>query len=158
MPEKNTALLLDPQEAYTYLDTAYDYAKDAHAYSFTQHLLNLLSNNKVSFFYSRVDSTNDKTGYFAAAVYSLTATDTSLTSIADPSLNYFIRYYADRAEYVYNMYKSSGGTGPFTTIADNISNNLQDRILNEKIKGASYSILAAPYLSLINISEPTRPY
>jgi len=147
LPKKNNILLRDVNEAYTSLDNAYNNAKDADAYKFIQYILSLSLTNKTSFFYSKTEETDETTAYLAAAIFNIDTPDIELSNLLSGNLKYFIRYYADRTDFIYNIYTFRGGIGPLTVISSPTSTNIADVILYEKIKSASYSILGAPFWS-----------
>ena len=149
-PAKNAEKLLDVNRAYRDLDVAYENAKDADAFKFTQYILSLEQTKQVGFFFGTAEISAQNNTYFAAAVYDISATDTDLTNIISSNLNYLIRYYPDRADLTYKIYQDNGGLGPFTIIRKTSSTNLKDIIENDRIRLASYNILTIPYWSLEN--------
>lgn len=147
VPPRNQEQLLNVPQAYKDLDQAYENAKTANAYEFAQYIISLETSNRVGFFYSTVTvpTQNNTIPYFGAGVYNLTAADIDLSDIVSQDLEYFIRYYPDKAQDMYKFYIELGGTGPYTEISSEPATNLQEAVSNENIKNASYSILSAPF-------------
>lgn len=99
-------------DVYRELDTAYEYAKDAHAYNFNAQLEELKKTNEISFFNGTLTKDNNTLNFFAAAVYKPTASTSALTDIHSPQLDYILRYYHDRMSLV----KDSNPNIPSTSI------------------------------------------
>ena len=144
-PAGNSENLLDVTVAYAALDTAYENAKDADAFKFCNFLLNLERSNKISFFFGTSTISTQNASYFAAAVYDLSIPQAELSSIVSSNLKYFIRYYPDRADKVYELYTESGGSGPFTIIKNKEVTTIQESIENDRERFASYNILTIPF-------------
>jgi len=148
-PPRNQEQLLNVQQAYNDLDTAYENSKNAHAFDFAQYVYNLEINNRIGFFYSSVavPAQTAVMSYFAAGVFALSSSDAELIDITSNNLEFIIRYYPDKAQESYNFYTNIGGTGPYTIISPTTSTAIKDLILSENIKNASYNILSAPFWS-----------
>lgn len=146
-PSSTSEKLLDVSQAYRDLDTAYKNAKDSDAFKFVQYVLQLENTHKISFFFGTAEVAVQNNTYFAAAVYELSASAADTNNIISSNLNYLIRYYADRADLVYDIYKDNGGQGPFNIIQKTSSTDSKDIIENDRIRLASYNILNIPYWS-----------
>lgn len=144
-PIQSNDKLVDVNQAFEALDNAYSNAKDADAYSFAFFILNKEPQNIISFFQGVVDTPVNTVNFFAAAIYDEGATEQDLSSITSDKINYFIRYHEDRSEFVYNIYKQHGGTGPYTIISPTTSTAIADKVKSENERMASYNILSAPY-------------
>lgn len=128
LPPRNADLLVSATTAYKELSVASDNAKDAHSFKFVNFLLNsekIHPDKFLSFFFITLD--NGLT-CFGVAVYK---TSTNITDISSLNFEYFIRYYPDRADYVYKLYKERGGTAPYTPITPKAASAAIDDIIKQ---------------------------
>lgn len=144
LPAQNNKLLNNVDEAYEDLDLAYEKAKDANAFEFVEYLLDLDLDHKLGFFYGTI-TLPASSYFFTVGVYKLSATDDNLVDITNSNLEYFLRYYPDRAQYVFDLYKSLGGSGIWTNIIPPTSTDIAEIIKYEKQKLASFASLSVPY-------------
>ena len=147
LPENNNKLLYNVEEAYEDLDYAYEKAKDANAFKFVEYIVDLEDEHKIGFFYGPIVSPASAY-FFTIGVYNISSAEADLIDITSNNLQYFLRYYPDRAEYVYSLYKNQEGTGPWTLITPTSSTNVVDIIKYEKERAAAFTSLTVPYWSI----------
>ena len=151
VPPANKDKLLNVNEAYSSLDTAYSNAKDLHGYAFAEYVFAIeeQQQGKIGFFYSAVEmpAQSATAPMFAAVVYNITAADIELTNLTSLDVETIIRYYPDRAQLSYKHYQDLGGKGPYTTLIPLTSTDIKSVVKNENTKLASYNILSSPYWS-----------
>jgi hypothetical protein len=157
LPTKNNKQINDAEEAFQSLDLAYDKAKDADAFKFVNYLLSLEEENKLGFFYGPLSMLPgaESSYFFTVGVYELSSEGTDLIDITHQNLKYFIRYYPDRAEYVYKLYKDFDGEGVWTLIEPTSSRDINTIIKNDKERNTSYASLTIPFWSSTDPSTVT---
>ena len=143
----------DPTTVYEELDTAYNFAKDSHAFNFNQQLLEIKKTNKISFFQGTVTKDNNNLNFFAAAVFNKAASSADLTNIHSSQLDYFIRYYHDRSNAVYNSNKSDAPISTITTSSG--SSNIVSKITTDQNLSAANSIISTNYW---DVATPLSTY
>lgn len=147
VPKSNDTVTTAAQ-AYSELDIAYNNAKDAHAFKFANLISNILSTNRVGFFNGNISTPSEsrKLPFFAAGVYDNNSTDTDVKDVNSSKLNYFIKYYPDRADKVQSTLVSRNQSIPNTNIQTSTTAVDTDAIMQtDQNRTAASSIAASKY-------------